>query len=186
MAEVVRKDAPLFGAPSATFADGRVVRLFFLGEEPVSSTGRGPVSTRRTTRVGAAVAPSTSGDGCLRSHLRHGTTALVNALRAAGIVHRHDRQTSRTTFAERIGDLVPTGRTDAQLGSEPGIQGQIGIGFLHGQIRICDSSPPTRKAPTHVTSQMMVASFVPRSFSMTMSEAMQGTNSVIVTKATTI
>lgn len=110
----------------------------------------------------------------------------MDALRAAGVVHRHERQTSWTTLAEWVRDLVATGRADAQFGTQPCVKGQIGLGLRHGQIRICDSNPPTKNAPTHVANQTIVASFVPRSLSITMNDAMHGTNSVIVTSATTI
>lgn len=53
-------------------------------------------------------------------------------------------------------------------------------------IRICESIPPMRNAPNQVPDQISSESFNPRSLSMTINDAMQGTNSVMVTRATTI
>jgi hypothetical protein len=44
--------------------------------------------------------------------------------------------------------------------------------------------PPTENATTHVPIQMVRPSFHPRSFIITMSEAMQGTKSVMTIRAT--
>lgn len=49
-----------------------------------------------------------------------------------------------------------------------------------------ETIPPTPKAATHVPIQMMNPSFSPRSFIMTIREAMHGTKSVIVMRATVI
>ncbi len=52
-------------------------------------------------------------------------------------------------------------------------------------IRICESIPPMRNAPIQVPVQISMASFNPRSFSITIKEAMHGTKSVMVTRDTT-
>lgn len=66
----------------------------------------------------------------------------------------------------------------------------ICLSFEYGCVRfhymsICETIPPMTNAPTHVLNQIMSASFTPRSFSITINDATQGTKSVIVTSATT-
>ena len=109
----------------------------------------------------------------------------MHALRTAGIVHRHRCKAARAALNKRITDLEFAAGTCAGFSAELCIKRQP-CGFQGFHKRICDSVPPTRNAPTHVPNHTIMASFVPRSFSITIREAIQGTNSVIVTRATTI
>jgi hypothetical protein len=108
---------------------------------------------------------------------------------AAGIFHRHRVRTARTSFQKGIGNLEPATVASPGLGLKARLKRQdvtvMRFRFSF-HIRICDRIPPTRNAPTHVPNHTIMASFVPRSLSMTMSDAMQGTNNVIVTSDTTI
>jgi hypothetical protein len=118
----------MFSAPSASFADGRVVRFFYTGEEPWLPTGCGSAFTRRMTRRRTASADDRSYDDCSCSRLRHGAAALVDTFCATGVIHRHDRKAPRTPLAERIRDLVTAGRAEANLSSQLGVEREIGVG----------------------------------------------------------
>jgi len=111
------------------------------------------------------------------SHARYRTTSIVHTGAAADINNRHFAQTTRAPLKEWIVDKVLTFRTKSSFGAEP---------FLKSNhISICDNTPPTKNATTHVPVQTSDASFHPRSLSMTINEAMHGVKSVIVTSATT-
>jgi hypothetical protein len=110
----------------------------------------------------------------------------MNAGAASRVMDRNAREASRAALNERIC------QHEMALRAFPTFPGALlrerrirtmGGRAVHGKMwaRI----PPMRKAPTHVPIQTTVASFAPRSFSMTMREATQGTKSVIVTSATT-
>lgn len=108
---------------------------------------------------------------------------------ASRVVDRDGVQTAGTPFEERVFDLKPALRAGARFNLQPRFQGErvrIVRADILIHIRIWERRPPTRNAPTHVPNHTIIASFVPRSLSMTMSDAMQGTKSVIVTSATTI
>lgn len=113
----------------------------------------------------------------------------MHAFGASRIVDRDGVQTAGTTLEERVFDLEPALRASAGFDPKPRIQrervGVVGAGVMF-HIRIWERIPPTRNAPTHVPNHTIIASFVPRSLSMTISDAMHGTKSVIVTNATTI
>lgn len=109
----------------------------------------------------------------------------MHALRTAGIIHRHVREAARAAFVERIGEFELTTGTGADFGAELCLKRQPSE-FRGIHSRICESVPPTRNAPIQVPNHTIIASFVPRSFSITIREAMHGTKSVIVTSATTI
>ncbi len=53
-------------------------------------------------------------------------------------------------------------------------------------ITICETRPPIEKATIQVPIQIMTPSLIPRSFIITIKEAIQGTKSVIVKRATVI
>jgi len=111
-------------------------------------------------------------------HAGHGTAGAVNAASAAGIEHRYRGQTSWASFNKRIFDDIPALRTYANLCAE--------LIFETDHRSACESNPPTRKATIHVPAHTVNASRQPRSFIITIKEAMQGVKSVIVTRATTI
>jgi len=108
---------------------------------------------------------------------RHRTTCIVHAGAASDVNDRDIAQTARTSLKEWIVDNVLTFRTNSNLAAEPLLESN--------HISICDNTPPTKNATTHVPVQTNNASFHPRSLSMTINEAMQGVKRVIVTSATT-
>jgi|GEM_PF-5309378 len=124
--------------------------------------------------------------GCLFFCSRYRARTVVHAGRTPGIFDRHRVEAPRAAFEKRIRDDKPALTAGTCFGLKTRLERQrirVDIGF---HIRICERIPPTRKAPTHVPNQTIMASFAPRSLSITISEAMQGTNNVMVTSATTI
>lgn len=117
---------------------------------------------------------------------RYRARTIVHARRTTGIFNRHGVETPRAPFEEWIRNDKPALTASTCFGLKARLKTQcigIDIGF---HIRICERIPPTRNAPTHVPNQTIMASFAPRSLSITINDAMQGTNRVIVTSATTI
>ena len=111
-------------------------------------------------------------------HAGYRATGAMNAASAAGIEHWYTCQTSGTSFNKRILDGIMALRTNTNLRAE--------LFFQADHRSTCESSPPTRKATTHVPAHTVNASRQPRSFIITINEAMHGVKSVIVTSATTI
>ena len=111
-------------------------------------------------------------------HARDWTPGSVYALAAPRIDDGHDSQTPWAPLAERVIDDVVALRACASLRAELLCQ--------RHHINICASRPPTRNAVTHVPVHTSVASFSPRSFSITISDAMQGVKRVMVTSDTMI
>ena len=104
-------------------------------------------------------------------------SGVMDARAASGIHHRHHGKASRASLEERVVDRI------AALRASPRFRPQFLFQGDHN--RIWESTPPTRNATTHVPVHTIDASFRPRSFNMTINEAMQGVNRVIVTRATT-
>jgi len=124
---------------------------------------------------------------------------IVDASCARRLAHGKGREASGASLDEGIGDFHPALRADADFPAPLFIEryrrlrggrrmdaffGREIVGHRR-QISICEMMPPMRNAPIHVLNQITSASLNPRSFSMTMSDAMHGTNRVIVTSATT-
>lgn len=111
------------------------------------------------------------------SYVRCRTACIVHTSAATDVHNRHFTQTTGTSPKEWIVDTVLTFGTESSLAAE--------LFLKTHHMSICDNTPPTKKATTHVPVQTIRASFQPRSLSMTINEAMQGVKSVIVTSATT-
>ncbi len=109
---------------------------------------------------------------------RNRTTGAVDASLAAGVDPGKGGETAGTTFGEWTLCLV------AAVGADPSFRTQLLLKRDH--MSICDRSPPIKNAATHVPSHTIDASFTPRSFNITIRDAMQGVKRVIVTRATTI
>jgi hypothetical protein len=105
------------------------------------------------------------------------TSCIVHAGAAANVDNGDRAQATGTPFQKRVVDVV------VAFGAEPGFALEPFLKSRH--ISICDSTPPTKNATTQVPVQTRSASFHPRSFSITIREAMHGVKSVIVTSATT-
>lgn len=116
------------------------------------------------------------------------TRLFVETSLAGYLEMREQTKAARTAFDEGI-----LHRQTAQC-ARPSLGFQLFVKckfFLHefsqtAHMTICETIPATANAPTNVPIQITVPSFSPRSFIMTINEAMQGTNNVIVINATTI
>ena len=116
-----------------------------------------------------------------------GTVRMVETTLAVQFQLRQHSIAPRTAFIQRIGNMVAAIRTDPLLQLQLFFQGGgIGVHCCGCYITICETSPPTAKATTQVPIQITNPSFNPRSFIITIREAIHGTNNVMVTSATRI
>lgn len=116
------------------------------------------------------------------------TCLFVKTSLAGYLEMREQTKAARTAFDERILNGQTAQCARPPLGFQLFVKCKF---FLHAftqtaHMTMCDTSPATANAPTNVPIQITVPSLIPRSFIMTISEAMQGTNNVIVINATTI
>lgn len=110
---------------------------------------------------------------------------MVEAALAVEIYFRQSGPAAGTAFDERIFDSHGAFRAGALLGAallfkrDPALR-------RRDHSTSWDTIPPTENATTHVPIHMTSPSFHPRSFIITMSEAMQGTKRVMTMRATAI
>src|SRR5689334_2814222 len=103
----------------------------------------------------------------------------MDAAAAFRLDPRQPSVTARAPLDERVPHLEAARRAAARfplqlLDERAFLSGGGGrvVSAGHRQITICETMPPTANAAIHVPIQMMNPSFNPRSFIMTMSDAM--------------
>jgi len=120
--------------------------------------------------------------------LRDGAGNTMDATLAIKIQARKGGETAGASFNERILNIQGTLGTGTNFSPAFLLEGDLVLILLHGHIYITiwETIPPTANATIHVPIQMISPSLKPRSFIITMSEAMQGTNRVMTIRATVI
>lgn len=117
-----------------------------------------------------------------------GGTRFAQQKNAAGTIQLKPRQngkTSRTPLDEGLSDFKVALSATARFVLDAFFFDCInGVRFSNLHTIIRETKPPIAKAPIQVPIQMIMPSLKPRSFIITINEAMQGTKSVMVMRAT--
>jgi hypothetical protein len=116
----------------------------------------------------------------------HRTDDTMNAAFAEHVQLRQPCVTARAPLDEWILHRQMTFRAFPLLGFQLLLERYGVHRHVHSHITICERIPPTVNAATHVATQMISPSLIPRSFIITINDAIHGTKRVITTSATRI